>query len=188
MSDNTPSLAERFRALVGESRADLAPFRPGIEALNGMIAQLHEAGVEDIGLEYADFSVLRKYNLMRKSPDANPEKPAEPVTYGILHIHDAQFLLRLRPDSVVDCFLENLNRPTAQIAYLDSDDFWTRKGKKGEEREAKFFQCDLKNPEGREDLISTVLQTAATCTAVKELAGICVTKGSGAGLRKIRPL
>lgn len=186
MSNDSPTLGERFKAMVGESRAALAPFRPGIEALNGVITELHEAGVADIGLEHADFNVLRKYNLVRRSPEA---KDAAPVAYCILHIHDAQFLLRLHAESVVDCFLENLNRPAGAVAYLDSDDFWSRPSKKpGGEREAKFFQCDLKTPDGREDLISTVLQTAATCTAMKELSDACVTKGSGAGLRKIRPL
>jgi len=162
---NSGSLAETFAALAKDARADKEAFRETLASLNGLVAKCHDIGLQQVGIELAGYDTLRQYNFETNARTAQ-------VTYSILSIDDARFLIRIHPDNIVDCYADNINKPQPTKQSISADTFWydyTMTGKATSRADAKFFQYNLRDEEDRKAFMMTVLQTAAATGAAQEL-------------------
>ena len=166
---SSESLSAVFKALVTQDREARAPFRPTLARLNEIVSKFHAIGSDQVGIELATFEKLREFNLSSK-----PGGDQSPY-YGILSIYDARFLIRIYPDQKVDCYTENLNKPTPTVQSLDSDEFWfkTERSSGGtlkiNKAEPKFLRYNLDVQEDAIGFMSAILQTAAACAANEDL-------------------
>lgn len=165
---STDSLSSTFKALVAQDREARAPFRPTLAKLNEIVTKFHAIGTDEVGIELATFEKLREFNLLSR-PGAD-----QPL-YGILSVYEARFLIRIYPEQKVDCYTENLNKPTPGVQSLESDEFWykTERSSGGtlkiNKAEPKFLRYNLENPEDTVSFMSAILQTAAACAAMEDL-------------------
>lgn len=175
--DNTPqlkkldstSIAATFSAMAAQAKESQSAFRETLASLNGLIAKCHDAGLEQIGVEHAGFDALRHYNFEK---NGQKDAPAPHVTYSILSIDDARFLIRVHPANIIDCYASNINKPQTERQFLDDDAFWyshSANGKVSTKSEARFFQYNLTDKEDAAAFLQTVLQTAAVTGAAQEL-------------------
>ncbi len=184
LKDISPeSLSSVFKNLVECHNDALKNFRPTLSALNKAIHAFHEIGLDGISLEYGDLDKLQKLSLYRQN-----DKDEEPdVTYAVLGIYDAQFLVRIHPDNVIDCHAVNLNMPaTRWTNNISSDFFWYKRHEDSTLNKSvpEFFQYDLTVNEDRIAFANTVLQTAAVCVAMSELKEYDVTSSRHMSLPK----
>lgn len=166
---STESLSAVFKALVAQDREQRAQFRPTLARLNEIVSKFHAIGKDEVGIELATFDKLREFNLVSK-----PGGDQAPY-YGILSIYDARFLIRIYPELKVDCYTENLNKPTPAVQSLDSDEFWykTERSSGGTlkiiKSDPKFLRYSLDSQEDVVSFMSAILQTAAACAATEDL-------------------
>jgi hypothetical protein len=165
---STDSLSSTFKALVAQDREQRAPFRPTLAKLNEIVSKFHSIGTDEVGIELATFEKLREFNLSSRPGGDQP-------LYGILSVYEARFLIRIFPEQKVDCYTENLNKPTPNVQSLESDEFWykTERSSGGtlkiNKSEPKFLRYNLENPEDNVSFMSAILQTAAACAAMEDL-------------------
>lgn len=184
--ESAQNLSKTFKALLHQQREKTSVFKPALDSFNSIIAKFQDIGLERIGMEFASLDRLRELNIAKKTPrNDDGEMPEKEVLYCILEIYDARFLLRLHPQNVIDCHLDNLNKPSNEVQYLDNDFFWYKKvnGTRAEH----FFRCDLTREEERIDLMNTILRTAAACAMVQEISEMCLPQKSSTGLSKPVP-
>jgi hypothetical protein len=170
LRDTSPeSLSSVFKAFLSEKREQRAQFRPTLARLNEIVSKFHAIGNDQVGIELANFERLREFNLVSK-----PSGEEAPF-YGILSVHEARFLIRIYPDQKIDCYTENLAKPSLTVQSLDSDEFWykTERSSGGSVKinksEARFLRYNLENSEDVLELTKAILQTSAACTANEEL-------------------
>jgi hypothetical protein len=144
-----------------------------------MVTKFHEIGLDQVGIEYGSFDLLRQFNLARRHQD-EPDNTG--VTYALLSIHNARMLLRVHPDHVVDCHLNNINRARDGIGFLNDDHFWQKEAEG--KLEENFLRCDLKKEEGEVELANAILHTYAVCEAIREVADTCIPQRSASDIRK----
>ncbi|HRI76324.1 MAG TPA: hypothetical protein PLX33_04980 [Alphaproteobacteria bacterium] len=156
------NIADTFSALAAAARAEKQAFAPTLTALNALVTMCQEAGLRQIGLEQANFNTLRELRLIKEGSSEQPPL----AHYAILSIDDARILVRVLPDSVIDCYGENINKPRSNPTYLDSKTFWNPSGKSGE---SMFHRYDLSKDEDRLEFVETVIITAAATGALQEL-------------------
>lgn len=177
VNDDTPqlkkldsaSIAATFSAMAAQAKESQNAFRETLANLNGLIAKCHDAGLEQIGVEHAGFDTLRHYNFEK---NGQKDGPTPHVTYSILSIDDARFLIRVHPGNIIDCYASNINKPQTERQFLDDDAFWyshSANGKVSTKSEARFFQYNLTDKEDAAAFMQTVLQTAAITGAAQEL-------------------
>jgi hypothetical protein len=165
---STESLSSTFKALVAQDREQRAAFRPTLAKLNEIVSKFHSIGTDEVGIELATFEKLREFNLLSRPGSDQP-------LYGILSVYEARFLIRVYPDQKVDCYTENLNKPSLAVQSLESDEFWykTERSSGGtlkiNRSEPKFLRYNLENPEDTVSFMSAILQTAASCAAMEDL-------------------
>jgi hypothetical protein len=166
---STESLSSVFKALVAQDREQRAPFRPTLAKLNEIVSKFHTIGTDQVGIELATFEKLREFNLVsRPGGDQSPY-------FGILSVYDARFLIRIYPEHKIDCYTENLNKPSPAVLSLDSDEFWykTERSSGGtlkiNKSEPKFLRYNLDDADDAVSFMSAILQTAATCAANEDL-------------------
>ncbi|MBI1216420.1 MAG: hypothetical protein GC185_11470 [Alphaproteobacteria bacterium] len=161
LKTDTDSLARGFNALAAQARDTLKVFRPTLAKLNAVVSKFHAIGNDQIGVELATYDKLREQNLYRGGMgDGN-------VNYALLSIYDARFLVRVMPDSKIDCYTENLNKPYGAIFNIDSDAFWyTTENSK---TKAMFNSYDLSKEEDVAKLMGAISQINAVLAANDEL-------------------
>lgn len=160
-------IAEVFSQLAETARETQKPFRQTLASLNGLIAKCHEAGMHQIGIEHAGFDTLRAYNFEKPRGASGAQ-----VTFALLGIDDARFLIRVHPDNIIDCYASNINKPQPERQALDDDSFWYEHratGKASSQSEPKFFQYNLADQQDCLAFLQTVIQTAAVTGAAMEL-------------------
>src|SRR5262249_31556897 len=95
--------------------------------------------------------------------------------YAILSVYDARFLIRVYPEMKVDCYTENLAKPSAGVQSLDSDEFWykTERSSGGtlkiNKAEPRFLRYSLDNEEDVVEFMKAIVTTAAICNANEDL-------------------
>lgn len=165
---DTRHIAVVFSQLAASARDAQKPFRETLASLNGLIAKCHEAGMEQIGIEHAGFDTLRAYNFEKNRSKSS----AQHVTFALLSIDDARFLIRVHPNNIIDCYASNINKPQTERQFLDDDAFWYEHrstGKASSQSEPKFFQYNLAEQQDSIAFLQTVIQTAAATGAAQEL-------------------
>jgi len=161
-------IAEVFSQMAAAARETQKPFRRTLASLNGLIAKCHEAGMAQIGIEHAGFDTLRAYNFEKQRNKSGGRQ----VTFALLSIDDARFLIRVHPDNIIDCYASNINKPQTERQFLDDDAFWYEHratGKASSQSEPKFFQYNLADRQDSLAFLQTVIQTAAATGAAQEL-------------------
>lgn len=165
---DTRHIADVFSKMAESARATQMPFRQTLASLNGLIAKCHEAGMAQIGIEHAGFDTLRAYNFEKNRSKSGGQH----VTFALLSIDDARFLIRVHPDNIIDCYASNINKPQTERQFLDDDTFWydhRATGKASSQSEPKFFQYNLAEQQDSIAFLQTVIQTAAATGAAQEL-------------------
>lgn len=183
---DSASIAATFTAMAAQAKESQQAFRETLASLNGLIAKCHDAGLEQIGVEHAGFDTLRHYNFEK---NGQKDTPAPHVTYALLSIDDARFLIRVHPGNIIDCYSANINKPQPERQFLDDDTFWyshSANGKISTKSEAKFFQYNLAEKEDATAFMQTVLQTAAVTGAAQELREYDLTARSSKPLGKLQ--
>ena len=161
------SLTRTFKALVARNTEGLAPLRPTLARLAELVERFQSNGHSEIGVEFATFDSLRGLNLLKRTG-------AEPMQFSILTVYDAKFLIRLYPDSRIDCYRDNLAKPLP-VQVLDADEFWykTERSAGGTvkvlKNEPRFDRYDLNNTDDELKFMSCILETAAACAALGSL-------------------
>lgn len=161
------SLSRTFKALVARNTEGLAPLRPTLARLAELVERFQSNGHAEIGVEFATFDSLRALNLLKRTG-------AEPMQFSILTVYDAKFLIRLYPDSKIDCYRDNLSKPLP-VQALDADEFWykTERAPGGTvkvlKNEPRFDRYDLNNADDELKFMSCILETAAACAALDSL-------------------
>jgi hypothetical protein len=158
--NKTDALSEKFQSLTADNRASLEALRPSFSAVSALIGELQEIGFDRIGVELASHEKMKALRLAVKGK-------ISAVAYMVLSIHETRYLLRVKPDNIIDLHLENLNKYQVMARDISSDDFWYRG--KDDEKEARFCQYDLSLTEGRDNFSRAILQTAAICATEEEL-------------------
>ncbi len=183
LTDTTPeSLSSVFKAIVAQKRDLRAQYRPTLAKLNEIVSKFNAIGCDQVGVELANFEKLRDYNLISK-----PSGEEAPF-YGILSVHEARFLIRIYPEMQVDCYTENLARPSATVQSLDSDAFWYKSetssggSLKINKSDPKFLRFNLDNTEDAVEFMKAIVSTAAICTANEELKEYDVTPARDSAL------
>ncbi|MBL8713507.1 MAG: hypothetical protein JNM12_11445 [Alphaproteobacteria bacterium] len=162
---STASLSRTFRALAANAREGLAPFRPTLAKLNEFVSRFQSVGMDQVGIELAGFDKLRDYKLMNRPGSDNH------ALYAILSIYDARFLVWVQEDNKIVTYTENLNKPQANIQFLDSDEFWykTERSSGGTLKinrdEPKFNTYDLSSEEDAVKFMSAIAETTAALAA-----------------------
>ena len=165
---DTRHIAETFSQMAEAARETQKPFRETLASLNSLIAKCHEAGMEQIGIEHAGFDTLRAYNFEKNRSKSGGQQ----VTFALLSIDDARFLIRVHPNNIIDCYASNINKPQTERQFLDDDTFWYEHrttGKASSQSEPKFFQYNLSEQQDSIAFLQTVIQTAAATGASQEL-------------------
>lgn len=183
---DSASIAATFTAMAAQAKESQQAFRETLASLNGLIAKCHDAGLEQIGVEHAGFDTLRHYNFEK---NGQKDAPAPHVTYAVLSIDDARFLIRVHPGNIIDCYSANINKPQPERQFLDDDTFWyshSANGKVSTKNEAKFFQYNLAEKEDATAFMQTVLQTAAITGAAQELREYDLAARSSKPLGKLQ--
>ena len=158
------SLSRTFKALVARNTEGLAPLRPTLARLAELVERFQSNGHAEIGVEFATFDSLRELNLLKRTG-------AEPMQFSILTVYDAKFLIRLYPDSRIDCYRDNLAKPLP-VQALDAEEFWykTERSSGGTvkvlKNEPRFDRYDLNNKDDELKFMSCILETAAACAAL----------------------
>ncbi len=161
----TASLSRTFRALSADARTGLAAFRPTLAKLNEFVSKFQSVGMDQVGIELASFDTLRDYKLMNRPGSDNHS------LYAVLSIYDARFLVWVQEDNKIMTYTENLNKPQANIQFLDSDEFWykTERSSGGtlkiNREEPKFNQYDLSVEEDAVKFMSAIAETTAALAA-----------------------
>jgi hypothetical protein len=161
-------IAEVFSQMAESARETQKPFRETLASLSGLIAKCHEAGMAQIGIEHAGFDTLRAYNFEKQRSKSGGQQ----VTFALLSIDDARFLIRVHPNNIIDCYASNINKPQTERQFLDDDTFWydhRASGKASTQSEPKFFQYNLSEQQDSIAFLQTVIQTAAATGAAQEL-------------------
>lgn len=181
---STASLSRTFRALAANAREGLAPFRPTLAKLNEFVSKFQSVGMDQVGVELAGFDKLRDYKLMNRPGSDNHS------LYAILSIFDARFLIWVQEDNKIVTYTENLNKPQANIQFLDSDEFWykTERSSGGTLKinrdEPKFNSYDLSQEEDAVKFMSAIAETTAALAANDGLREFDVPQ-SGNGSRSL---
>lgn len=161
-------IAEIFSQMAEAARETQKTFRQTLASLNSLIAKCHDAGMEQIGIEHAGFDTLRAYNFEKQRSKSGGQQ----VTFALLSIDDARFLIRVHPNNIIDCYASNINKPQTERQFLDDDTFWYEHrttGKASNQSEPKFFQYNLAEEQDSIAFLQTVIQTAAATGAAQEL-------------------
>ncbi len=180
----TASLSATFRALAANAREGLAPFRPTLAKLNEFVSKFQSVGMDQVGIELAGFDKLRDYKLMNRPGSDNHS------LYAVLSIFDARFLVWVQEDNKIVTYTENLNKPQANIQFLDSDEFWYRTERssggtlKINRDEPKFNVYDLSVEEDAVKFMSAIAETTAALAANDGLREFDVPQ-SGSGGRSL---
>jgi hypothetical protein len=186
---STASLSRTFRALAANAREGLAPFRPTLAKLNEFVSKFQAVGMDQVGIELAGFDTLRDYKLMNRPGSDNHS------LYAILSIYDARFLVWVQEENKIVTYTENLNKPQANIQFLDSDEFWykTERSSGGtlkiNREEPKFNSYDLSQEEDAVKFMSAIAETTAALAANDALREFDVPQAgtSNRSILKIAP-
>jgi hypothetical protein len=178
---STASLSRTFRALAANAHESLAPFRPTLAKLNEFVSRFQSVGMDQVGIELAGFDKLRDYKLMNRPGSDNHS------LYAILSIFDARFLVWVQEDTKIVTYTENLNKPQANIQFLDSDEFWykTERSSGGtlkiNREEPKFNSYDLSQEEDAVKFMSAIAETTAALAANDALREFDVPQSGNGG-------
>ncbi len=178
---STASLSATFRALAANAREGLAPFRPTLAKLNEFVSKFQSVGMDQVGIELAGFDKLRDYKLMNRPGSDNHS------LYAVLSIFDARFLVWVQEDNKIVTYTENLNKPQANIQFLDSDEFWykTERSSGGtlkiNREEPKFNVYDLSVEEDAVKFMSAIAETTAALAANDGLREFDVPQSGNGG-------
>ncbi len=160
------SISKAFNSLKKQAAVQREALRPALAKISEIVSKFQAAGLDSIGFEIASFDQMRRHSLMHQGKNTD-------ATYGILSMYNARFLVRVYPDSKIDCFSENINKPNG-VQFPDLDAFWflqekTASGVKINREEPKFMPYDLKDPEDVLGFTSAIVQICAKLAAQEEL-------------------
>lgn len=165
------SIQALFNHFSAKALKESEEYDQSLETISDLIKRAQSIGSVSISMEVATMNSLRNMGLVRGDSLYPP--------YCLISIEEAKFLVCAQPNGVIQMFLENINKPFAEIRNINEDKFWYESSdNKPDKTKPKFFMFDLNKDEDQIDFLEAIVKAAAACSVLPKHRNYNVEKTS----------